>query len=294
MTGLPTIDLSGGRVGITRLGFGCARLFGGAETQASARLIETALACGIRHFDTAPAYGDGRSEQVLGEVLRGMTDVTLTTKIGIPRPTGPVGSSWRSRWYRRYLRPALARAPGLKRRLLALAAQRRAHDSPRVVSAPPKRHIAPASLIQELEISLALLRRDVLDLYLIHEPDCVVIDDALIEAFATLRRQGLIRAFGYAFGGAATVGPKGVDVVQSQYPPRGELGLPHSPIQLFHGAMRRQPGALGDPLGVTGPQALVGALRRYPRAAFLFSASSPWQIRELMAVIAGEGALCGS
>lgn len=295
MTVIPSIDVHGGQVSITRLGFGCARLFGGVETQASARLIEAALECGIRHFDTAPSYGDGRSEQVLGEALRGMTDVTLTSKIGIPRPTGP-GGSWRGRLYRRYLRPALASAPGLKRRLLAMAERRRALGPHADNPAPSRRRIEPASVIHELETSLALLHREALDLYLIHEPDCILIDDALRAAFAALRGQGLIRAFGVAFGGEASTWPVGVDVVQSLCPPERGLAPPlaGSPTRIFHGVMRRHPRLSADPGEVTGPHALVAALRRHRRAGFLFSASTPRQIRELMAVVQGEGALCES
>lgn len=295
MTVLPSIHIHGGPVSITRLGFGCARLFGGAEARASARLIEAALECGIRHFDTAPSYGDGRSEQVLGEVLRGMTDVTLTSKIGIPRPTGPCGS-WRGRLYRGYLRPALASAPGLKRRLLTLAERRRAVGSPADSPAPSRRRIEPASVIHELETSLALLRREALDLYLIHEPECILIDDALLAAFAALRRQGLIRAFGVALGGEASTWPVGVDVVQSLCPPEVGLVPPlaDSPTRIYHGVMRRPPRVSAEPNEVAGPHALVAALQRHPQAGFLFSASTPRQIRELMAVVQGEGALCES
>lgn len=295
MSVLPSIHIHGCQVSITRLGFGCARIFGDAEARASVRLIEAALDCGIRHFDTAPSYGDGRSEQVLGDVLRGMTDVTLTSKIGIPRPTGPCGS-WRGRLYRRYLRPALASTSGVKRRLLTLAERCRATYSPADSPVPSKRYIEPASVIHELETSLAMLRREALDLYLIHEPECILIDDALLAEFAALRCRGLIRAFGVALGGEARTWPMSVDVVQSLCPP--EMGvispLAASPTRIFHGVMRRHPNlsAVGGEL--TGPQAIVDALRRYPQAGVLFSASTPRQIRELMAVVKGEGALCAS
>lgn len=71
--------ISGSRIIVTRLGLGCARLLGGRETNSSAKLIETALRAGIRHFDTAPAHG---SEDVLGEVLAGSSEASITTKVG--------------------------------------------------------------------------------------------------------------------------------------------------------------------------------------------------------------------
>lgn len=75
--------------GIDRIGLGCARLMGGSEAASSRKLVEVALALGIRHFDTAPYYGEGASETVLGNVLGGVEGVTVTTKIGIARPAAP-------------------------------------------------------------------------------------------------------------------------------------------------------------------------------------------------------------
>ena len=59
------LKIRGTEVAISQIGFGCARVYGGHETKASARLIEAALTAGIRHFDTAPSYGFGESEFVL-------------------------------------------------------------------------------------------------------------------------------------------------------------------------------------------------------------------------------------
>jgi aryl-alcohol dehydrogenase-like predicted oxidoreductase len=49
--------------------------------------IETALAVGINYYDTAPAYGNGQSEELLGEALKGVTEsgshpLFIATKIG--------------------------------------------------------------------------------------------------------------------------------------------------------------------------------------------------------------------
>lgn len=72
-------------VKVTRVGLGCHRLYGGAELKTSMRLVEAALDAGIRHFDTAPLYGLGLSEDALGVALKGVPDVTITTKVGIAR-----------------------------------------------------------------------------------------------------------------------------------------------------------------------------------------------------------------
>lgn len=67
-----------------KLGLGCAA-FGGlfeAVPQAQAQAtIDLALSAGLTYFDTAPYYGLGRSEQVVGQALRDK-DITLSTKVG--------------------------------------------------------------------------------------------------------------------------------------------------------------------------------------------------------------------
>lgn len=70
---------------VSEIGFGCGSQGGlmvrgerADQTQAVARAIEL----GINYFDTAPSYGDGRSETNLGQVLRDLkADVRVGTKI---------------------------------------------------------------------------------------------------------------------------------------------------------------------------------------------------------------------
>jgi len=51
-------------------------------------MVERALELGINYFDTAPLYGQGRSEKVLGHALKGVTEpYYLATKVGyFPAP----------------------------------------------------------------------------------------------------------------------------------------------------------------------------------------------------------------
>ena len=53
-----------------------------------ARIVERALELEINYFDTAPLYGQGRSEEVLGAALKGVTEpYYLATKVGYyPEP----------------------------------------------------------------------------------------------------------------------------------------------------------------------------------------------------------------
>ena len=58
---------TGGTTGraLERIGFGCSHITGGFEARANLRLLRLAYDHGIRHFDTAPMYGHGTSEEVL-------------------------------------------------------------------------------------------------------------------------------------------------------------------------------------------------------------------------------------
>ena len=86
-----------------RLGFGCGRLKGGHEKANALRLVHAALDMGLRHFDTAPPYGLGMSEAVLGEALKGrQEDVTVVTKAGLADwlgGLGPGGSATVYQWH---------------------------------------------------------------------------------------------------------------------------------------------------------------------------------------------------
>ncbi|MFQ6041018.1 MAG: aldo/keto reductase [Candidatus Poribacteria bacterium] len=69
------------------IGFGTWELGGGYGAIVEAEVvaaIHRALELGVTLFDTAPAYGNGRSEEVLGKALgRKRKDIILVTKAGI-------------------------------------------------------------------------------------------------------------------------------------------------------------------------------------------------------------------
>ena len=77
---------------IDTLGLGGAPLGGtfiDLDYRQAAELIETAKQAGIGYFDTAPWYGFGRSERVMGDLLR-HTDYILSDKVGRLLKPGPV------------------------------------------------------------------------------------------------------------------------------------------------------------------------------------------------------------
>jgi len=56
--------------------------FGGQADEAeSRRIVDAALDCGITHFDTANVYTKGRSEEILGRLLKGRP-VEVASKVG--------------------------------------------------------------------------------------------------------------------------------------------------------------------------------------------------------------------
>lgn len=264
-------------VAISRLGFGCARVFGGSEHRHSASLLDAAIRCGIRHFDTAPAYG---SEDVLGAVLAGVSDATIATKIGLSRfnpATAPRRRRMLGPLYRSTLRPLLARAPRLKSKLLQIAA-----NPQRAPVAMQKRRLHRDEVLREIEDSLTRLRRTTIDLYLLHEPDRIEITDELHEVFLNLQKDGLIRSFGLAFGGAPTgLGPFGT-VVQCRFPDESPTTHTHDVIRIYHGVVRFGLRGGSDDGGHPTAQALISrALHSDPRSAVIFSASSTHQIKQV-------------
>lgn len=87
---------------VTALGLGGATFGGVAAVERSdaAAIVERAYLAGVRYFDTAPQYGYGKSEHIVGDELRGREGCRVSTKVGrvlrplrAPRPPGDI-------WYR--------------------------------------------------------------------------------------------------------------------------------------------------------------------------------------------------
>jgi aryl-alcohol dehydrogenase-like predicted oxidoreductase len=274
---IPTLLVAGSNVSITRVGFGCARIFGGNEFRTSARLIEAALAANIRHFDSAPFYGSGLCEAVLGTVLMGIRDITITTKIGIHRPDQVGGKYSGPVLYRRFVRPVMSRFPRTKARLLRLIER---HGNAVAVS-DHRRRLSREEVLRGLEESLRYLRRNFVDLYLIHEPDQFELTDEVKELFATLKLNGTIGAFGLAWGRAADTDAGFGTVVQGRYannlPTYGKGGE----TRILHGVLRHylsESSAHSEDAGTR----IRNVLDAHPDTAIIFSASTPFQIDRIV------------
>ncbi|NYF89458.1 aldo/keto reductase [Tunturiibacter empetritectus] len=180
------IELADTRRRTTTLGFGCSNLMGAMDRRASLAILESAYDAGIRHFDVAPMYGYGEAEGCLGEFLQRYRDhVTVTTKYGIP----PAKKRPLISLARRVAGPILKAVPSAKHRL-AQAANAAMRTSEKATFTPQQ---AKASL----ECSLAALRTDRIDLWLLHEATAADLrDEALLSLLEEEMQQGTIGSFG--------------------------------------------------------------------------------------------------
>ena len=106
-----------------------------ADEKSSIQIIHGALDAGVTLIDTAPSYGWGRSEEIVGRAIRGRRDqVVLATKCGI--------------WWA----DARGSASGKK-------------DGKDIYVC-----IDPATIRLEVEASLKRLKVDTLDLLQVHRP----------------------------------------------------------------------------------------------------------------------------
>lgn len=88
-----------GRTGldISVLTFGCGAV-GGLMTRGApadqGRAVARAIEAGVNHFDTAPSYGDGASEQNVGRVFASLKpNVILSTKVRVPAERPDIGAA---------------------------------------------------------------------------------------------------------------------------------------------------------------------------------------------------------
>jgi len=141
--------------------------WGPQDDDDSVRAIQAAIDAGINCIDTAPIYGMGHSEEVVGKAIKGRRDkVFLATKCGLRWDTPGEGSNpWTYK--------------GL--------------DS---TECTVVRNLRKAAIVAEAEQSLKRLGTDVIDLYQCHWPDPSAPIAETMEAMVTLKQQGKIRAIG--------------------------------------------------------------------------------------------------
>lgn len=225
-----------------RLVFGTARLAGGAYAGQSRQMIETCIKAGIVKFDTAPGYGMGASEALLGQVTCGLDGISLHTKVGSLRPSAPALRGWAKRL--RNLAPNAA-------------ASERLDGEIRIFEhVPASLDFSPDGIVRSLDRSCELLRRDRLDLVLLHEAEPQLIDPDAWAALHSAQQQGRIDRLGFAHNGP----PRNLDpALVGQCAPRPEDFLGDRPGQrrIFHSIRRSLRSAMRQDAAVAAAAALV-------------------------------------
>jgi aryl-alcohol dehydrogenase-like predicted oxidoreductase len=142
-------------------------MWGGADRKDALEAILASYDYGVTSIDTAPIYGQGLSEEIVGEALRSLPrdKVQILTKFGM-------------RWDERKGALAFKSADNLGHPIDIY------------------KYAGRESIIKECEDSLRRLGTDYIDLYQIHWPDSTTPVAETMEALTQLLRQGKIRAAG--------------------------------------------------------------------------------------------------
>lgn len=178
-------------ISLSTLGFGCAPIMGKVGKSQAMRAMELAFDLGVTHFDVARSYGFGRAEQVVGKFIKGRRDkITVTSKFGVVPPE----LSLRTKAIIPVARAVASMFPQLKSRLK--------NKSGELLSV---RNFDAKYARQCLDKSLLELDTDYIDIYLIHEPDKLMIKnpDELRAFLETSISEGKIRRWGFGFGTVA-------------------------------------------------------------------------------------------
>ena len=266
------VQIPNSNVEITRLGYGCGRLAPGLEAKHSYRMIETALAKGIRHFDTAPLYG---SEELLGQILSGDTSITVTTKFGIDMPGSKDGlQNLISASYRIYVKPVLTYLPNIKIQMNSLNKKLRNRNRD-FQCQTGMRSLTVDMLLAQVDNSLNRLKRDYIDIYLLHEPQNFNFSKEVLHALDGLKDRGVIRSYGCAYGGQIENTPwTGMgNVDQLAYMEAEECS---QNLRIYHGVIRSNMGA-----NIKARDKVTSVLDKNTNSAVIFSASMPWQIKDI-------------
>jgi aryl-alcohol dehydrogenase-like predicted oxidoreductase len=142
-------------------------MWGGAVKKDALEAIAASYDYGVTSFDTAPIYGQGRSEEIVGEALRSLPrdKVQILTKFGM-------------RWDE-------------KKGALDFKSTDNAGHPIDIY-----RYAGKESVIKECEDSLRRLGTDYIDLYQLHWPDLTTPISETMEALTQLLKEGKIRAAG--------------------------------------------------------------------------------------------------
>lgn len=161
-------------------------MWGGTDEAKSIDAIHASVDAGITLIDTAPAYGQGVAEDIVGIALQGRRDkVVLATKCGL------VWHTQKGNHFFDY------------------------------EGAPVHRYLGKDAIIYEVEQSLKRLKTDYIDHYITHWQDPTTPIEETMEALEALKAQGKIRSIGASNTSTddikAYVAAGQLDAVQEEY-----------------------------------------------------------------------------
>lgn len=142
-------------------------MWGGSERSDAVAAIRASYDQGVTSIDTAAVYGQGLSEEIVGEALQ-----------GIPRDKVQIMTKFGMRW-------------DLAKGDFAMRSQDNDGRSLDIY-----KYAGKESIIKECEDSLRRLKTDYIDLYQQHWPDVTTPIAETMEALETLVRAGKVRAVG--------------------------------------------------------------------------------------------------
>ncbi len=232
-----------------RIGFGTAHLYAGKGREDAVALLRAALEAGITWIDTAPLYGHGAAEAIVGEAIAGRRDqVFLSSKVGIAPSRITLGFRVHGK-----LAHLAGRVPG----------------GARIVPPPAPRsprfgQFGPEQIRASVEASLRALRTDRLDLLTLHECTSEVANDpAVLEVLQELVAAGKVRELGTAtqFETSRAVAGQGAGLPYSTYQmpaqgwenPVGDFACPTGAQMVVHSLIGRGVGAQEARLSQPGP-----------------------------------------
>ena len=142
-------------------------MWGGNEKNDAVAAIKASFDLGVTSIDTAPVYGQGESEEIVGRAINGISrdKIQLLTKYGM-------------RW-------------DLKKGDFAMKSKNNQGKKIEIY-----RYAGKESIIKECEDSLRRLETDYIDLYQIHWPDSTTPVSESMEALQRLIEQGKVRYAG--------------------------------------------------------------------------------------------------
>lgn len=166
-------------------------MWGGSDRKDAIDAIKSSYELGVTSIDTAPVYGQGTSEEIVGEAIK-----------GIPRDKVQILTKYGMRW-------------DIKKGDLAFKSKDNAGNNIEIY-----KHAAKESIIKECEDSLKRLGTDYIDLYQIHWPDILTPIRETMEAVSQLIKDGKVRYAGVCNynSGQMREANKYVDVVSNQVP----------------------------------------------------------------------------